>query len=321
MIAWFRSGMNHEEKKQALGEYMSPHLDPVSRPSRLALEMLGQIARKYNIDISGGARRRITFSRRMLRIAAVVLPVMIVATALLYFGRLGENNTLQGSATKTILAQSPALVIEAPGDARREAILADGTLVRLNPGSRITVPARFEAGERRVSLEGEAYFDVTHDEARPLYVETGKLLVRVLGTKFNVAEAHNNTIVTLIAGAVEVQAGTYAETLAPHHKLTFNHLTEATEIVILTPEELAEAHRYEPRIIIEKRTIPDILRIIGLYYNVTVQFDPATLPNGNYSISLPRDEPVENVLSVLSMIGGNFRFRREGDTITIHVND
>ena len=64
--------------------------------------------------------------------------------------------------------------------------LSDGTVVHLNADSRIEYPAVFYGNERRVRLEGEAIFDVEHDERKPFIVETFRYDVRVLGTKFDV---------------------------------------------------------------------------------------------------------------------------------------
>lgn len=65
--------------------------------------------------------------------------------------------------------------------------LADGTKVWLNGGSKFRYPSRFESGNRQVFLlEGEAYFDVSHDPAHPFIVECHQLSTKVLGTAFNI---------------------------------------------------------------------------------------------------------------------------------------
>jgi transmembrane sensor len=64
--------------------------------------------------------------------------------------------------------------------------LSDGTLVYLNQGSTFNFPEDFRGSSRIVSLEGEAYFEVAHDESKPFIVTTGNLGIKVLGTSFNV---------------------------------------------------------------------------------------------------------------------------------------
>lgn len=77
--------------------------------------------------------------------------------------------------------------------------LPDGTVVNLNADSRIEYPAVFYGDERRVKLEGEAIFDVEHDENKPFVVETFKYDINVLGTKFDVtAEKDKNMFSTAL---------------------------------------------------------------------------------------------------------------------------
>jgi transmembrane sensor len=88
----------------------------------------------------------------------------------------------------------------APGDARRSPVwtyataraqratvtLPDSSRVVLNTETRLEIPAQFGRGTRDVYLDGEAYFEITHDRARPFRVHTGAAVTEVLGTKFGV---------------------------------------------------------------------------------------------------------------------------------------
>lgn len=65
-------------------------------------------------------------------------------------------------------------------------VLPDGSRVRLNADSKLIVPASFEGQTREVTLIGEAFFDVAHDESRPFLIHTGDVFTKVLGTSFNV---------------------------------------------------------------------------------------------------------------------------------------
>ena len=80
--------------------------------------------------------------------------------------------------------KSNELVIPRGGE--NTVILADGTTVHLNAGSKLTYPVRFAGKRRVVALEGEAYFDVVKDETRPFIVQTHLGEVTVLGTAFNI---------------------------------------------------------------------------------------------------------------------------------------
>ncbi len=89
--------------------------------------------------------------------------------------------------------------------ARRTITLADGSEVTLNTDSALAVA--FTPGQRDVHLyRGEAWFDVTHNAARPFIVETPEGNVRVTGTRFNVRLAQDAAIVSLVEGRVELTA-------------------------------------------------------------------------------------------------------------------
>ncbi|UZJ66049.1 FecR family protein [Sphingobacterium sp. KU25419] len=68
--------------------------------------------------------------------------------------------------------------------------LSDGTKVWINAMSRLKFPESFGSGERKVQLEGEAYFEVSKDPDRPFIVQANGTDVKVLGTHFNV-DAYN----------------------------------------------------------------------------------------------------------------------------------
>ena len=96
-----------------------------------------------------------------------------------------------------------------PAGQRVELRLADGTKVWLNSKSRLEYPSSFGRRSRRVTLCGEGYFEVAHDERKPFVVETGQYDVRVLGTTFNVYAYDNDRAAfetALMEGSVEVSS-------------------------------------------------------------------------------------------------------------------
>ena len=93
----------------------------------------------------------------------------------------------------------------------RKLHLSDGTTVWLNNGAKLKYPASFEADNRTVYLEGEAYFEVRHQAGRPFYVRTDNGIVKEYGTSFNVNATSHSTTVTLVEGCVSVLAEGYTE--------------------------------------------------------------------------------------------------------------
>lgn len=87
-----------------------------------------------------------------------------------------------------------------------EVMLDDGSRVQLNANSKIFWDENWRSkGSRNIRIEGEAFFDVAHLEDLSFFVETTDLIVRVLGTTFNVSKRRDKTKVFLESGNVSVQ--------------------------------------------------------------------------------------------------------------------
>lgn len=93
-------------------------------------------------------------------------------------------------------------------EGKSQARLSDGSTVWLHGGSTLTCDARFAAGERRVKLRGEGFFEVAKDSERPFTVEVEGLEISVHGTKFNVRTAADRYVsVSLVEGSVSLDTG------------------------------------------------------------------------------------------------------------------
>jgi len=83
--------------------------------------------------------------------------------------------------------------------------LPDGSVLTLNKGTQIELPAAFAGKERQVVLtKGEAFFDIAPDQSKPFIIRTGDLSVQVLGTSFNVKNKNGNIEVIVETGRVQV---------------------------------------------------------------------------------------------------------------------
>ena len=129
--------------------------------------------------------------------------------------RLVVSGVLAAAAVIALLIALPSLrgqtvTVTAPRGEQVAVVLPDGSQVELNAGATLNHPRRFGGAERRVHLEGEAFFDVASD-GRPFTVETFNAEVTVLGTSFNVRawpeESAARTEVAVTSGRVRVSGG------------------------------------------------------------------------------------------------------------------
>ncbi|NII29771.1 FecR family protein [Pseudoflavitalea sp. X16] len=131
--------------------------------------------------------------------------------------------------------------VAVPRGGQYQLILADGTEVWLNAASSLRFPVSFTGNERIVELEGEGYFEVAKDAARPFAVRTKRADVQVLGTHFNVcAYPEEDWKTTLLEGKVKVVSGEWSvvsgkPAMDPANRREFRQQAEA----ILEPGQQA----------------------------------------------------------------------------------
>jgi transmembrane sensor len=96
------------------------------------------------------------------------------------------------------------ITVEAPAAEKKDILLPDGTRVWLRENSILRSPGKFATDSREVYLEGEAYFEVTKDSARPFIIHAYQSVTQVLGTSFNIRSFLNDekTTVTVTSGQV-----------------------------------------------------------------------------------------------------------------------
>lgn len=110
---------------------------------------------------------------------------------------------------------------ESSGDSIKNLTLIDGSKITLNKNSTLNYPQKFEENIRKVTLEGEAFFEIEHIDNQPFIIQAGKTEIRVLGTKFNVSTHKKDTV------TVTVEKG----------KVAFYPSTQKRKKVILTKGE------------------------------------------------------------------------------------
>ncbi len=114
-----------------------------------------------------------------------------------------------------VAAPEKVTVTAAMDDKNIEVLLADGSKVYLNRDSRLIYPETFGRNNRKVTLKGEAYFDIAPDASHPFIIDAGNARVKVLGTSFNViTDNENNEVeVFVTTGTVMLTSNDGSESL------------------------------------------------------------------------------------------------------------
>lgn len=241
---------------------------------------------------------------RVFTAAAAAAAIAVVAT-------LGVQAVLQTQMAEAVL---PMQQITVPAGQRISLVLADGTAVWLNSNSTMRFPGAFTGGERRVEIDGEAYFAVAKDASKPFTVTTVRGDVRVTGTKFNVDaySASSDFAVSLVEGSVSFAAGDRVYDLTPGKRLT---ATSGGAFVTgaMDPETLEWVNG-----IISFRQLPmdEILARFEKYYGVSVEMRRPDLAKERFSGKFYLDEGIEQALNTLRH---DVRFEYESDKDNRHI--
>ena len=277
---------------------------------------------------SGGRLFLSRFHRRRGWWAAAAAIFVCICASLYYHFYFNESGL--AAVSKTAVAHNGS---------RSEILLSDGTRVRLNAGSRLVYPQQFSGASREVTLEGEAFFEVTQNARAPFLVHAGKIKVRVLGTRFNIKAYKEDADIetTLISGKVQVVLNDDEEkkiTLSPREKLTVvnkpetdadkvrvpdvsNELRYQVQVLPVTPNNsYVETAWLSNRIVLSNDDFEDVARQLERKYNVTIYFDNGALKQERMSAVFEKED-ISQVLKILKMTTG-FNYSINGNEIHLY---
>jgi len=164
-------------------------------------------------------------------------------------------------------------------------------------------------------LEGEAYFEVTHDRQKPFKVKVGDLFVNVLGTKFNIMAYSDEPSVqtTLVNGSVELNLLGNSKLIQPGEQA--NIKAGSSEFIIANPDLNQVLAWKEGKFLFNNLDIKSIMRQISRWYDIDVEYrgEPSVrLLGGGFS----KASIADSVLSIIEETGiAQFKF--EGKKVIV----
>ena len=175
--------------------------------------------------------------------------------------------------------------------------LADGTKVWLNSNSTLRYTDDFSKTNRTVELDGEAFFDVTHDKAHPFIIKSKGVTTKVLGTKFNVRCYDANDIhVTLVEGSVEVNSPEGKVTITPDQDVSFtDNILEVQEV-----NTRDFTCWREGIMLFDNASLRTILKHISGWYGVNVICRDDELLNKHFHFVYNHNEPLDDAVLMLN---------------------
>ncbi len=206
--------------------------------------------------------------------------------------------------------------LSTPRGGKYQLTLPDGTKVWLNAASSITYPVAFRGAERKVSITGEAYFEVAANKSRPFQVDMGKgVTTEVLGTTFDINVYSDEPVLktTLVEGAVNVRTAAGTKLLQPGQEAEITRQGKVVTTVTSVNTENTTAW-IRDEFFFQKTNIEEMMRQIARWYDVEVVYQGK--PKTQFVGSIPRSISAASLFKVLEATGG-VHFIIEGKKITV----
>lgn len=190
----------------------------------------------------------------------------------------------------------------------RRVVLEDGSTVELGPQTALNV--RFSESRRTVVLfAGEAFFDVTANQARPFEVKAGEMSVRVTGTAFDVRMLGDSLDVGVKRGSVEVSTGLLATSpavrLDPGDRLTVDRRSGVASRGSVPPDDVG-AWR-EHRMFVEKATVAEVVDVLRRYHSGWIVLADDSLARQQVAGSYDLRDPDQALRILVGPFGGHVR--------------
>ena len=194
--------------------------------------------------------------------------------------------------------------------------LSDGTRVWLNSETSIQYPVVFGTKERRVFIQGEAYFEVAKDAKKPFTVQFMSSSVTVLGTSFNIRaypeEKQSQT--TLAEGSVRIYSPGSSMLLKPGEQAEVKALSG--EMVKKEVDVKTFTSWKNGRFVFEQQPLENIMRTLERWYDIRVIFRDEGAKRISLSGNLKRYGDFSQVMNMLQMTG-DVRFELHGNDVYI----
>ncbi|TFF35799.1 FecR family protein [Mucilaginibacter psychrotolerans] len=234
-----------------------------------------------NMTVDGEAQV-VTLQPKKTNWLAIAASIIVLCS----IGYIALNYLNDGSKLVTVASNNQVLADT----------LSEGTVVTLNKSSQLSYPKKFSGGQRTVSLQGEAFFNVTPDKTKPFIIKVNDVTIRVVGTSFNIKSRDGKTEVIVATGIVNVARSRDSINLNPGEK------TEVAGSRGILSKQSIKGNLYSyyvnHELVCDQTPLAELVPVLNTVYNVHIII-------GNKALAqLPittvfRDQSLEQVLMVV----------------------
>jgi transmembrane sensor len=253
-----------DTKENELKNYLSRQFYGLSPEDDLEKRNLDHILYRIHYDINTrlSGQKSLTsdrFKKWALRIAGIIiLPLLLL---------MGIRTYIEAGFKKETWVE-----IKAPAWTRAQFSLPDGTTGWLNSNSSVKYLGDFTS-DRKITLNGEAFFDVYKDQKHPFIINTNEISVKVAGTRFNIAsyENENNVEVVLEEGKLifNDKELTKSYTMDPNDLLIYDKTQKDFTTEVVQPQKYLSWT--EGKLVFRNDPLDVIARRLERWYNIDIE--------------------------------------------------
>lgn len=299
--------MRHELNKSDLPELtnlFSEEWNEDMNPEVMTEKDKEIIRSKLNFYVEFDKKR--LFRKRMIQIAAVLIPFVFILYAVLYINQ---------PSTET---EKDFVVTVKHGD-RALVTLPDQSKVWMNSNSKL-VYRNGKNNTREVQLTGEAFFKVYKDKIRPFIVSTSVIQVEVLGTSFNLNARQGSDVVetSLVEGSIKLSGAELSQDylLKPNEKAIYTTSTKSIKIVP-TDNEVETAWK-DNKLQFRSEKFGSVVKRMEEWYGVKIISNCPNIEHDLISGAF-KGESLETVLESFS-IQYKIKYKIQGDSVVVLYN-
>lgn len=259
-------------------------------------------------DSAGHAAKRTGLFARIPHPAKRAFAAAAIGAAVLVAGGIITKRLSMAAGWQSVVAERD----------NRKTTLPDGSTVLLRKGATLQYPAAFDAPERRVTITGEAFFDIHPEKGRPFVVATARSLIEVLGTSFLVKASASSDRVIVQTGRILVTD----KAASGQHCI----LSEKQQAILSEKgleQNTVSAANYlswqTDDLQFKETPLDQVAEDLSDHYGIVIRLAATLIPKSDlYKISAEfSHQPLEQSLEEITRLTG-LLYRRNGDTIIIY---
>jgi len=225
---------------------------------------------------------------------------------------------IQQFRTSNQLAQNDYIELKVNKGETKEVTLSDGTKLFLNAGTSLRYPLSFVGNERKVELDGEAYFEVAHNANKPFIIQAGNMDIKVLGTTFNVKSyaEDDKATVSVSSGKVQVDMPESMMRLVANEQIVMDKNSGTLQKNIIDNENAKSW--MNGSLSFNNTSIQNVAKELMRVYNCKIIIKDSTTMNVLVSGAI-ESKSLDSVLKSIYYSTG-IKYKKEADAIILSIN-